>query len=115
MNIFSKMHEKRQKRIDGNLMEAGSIWIGEAKRLVAIDTGTLDKSLRVGAITKRQGETAIELGSYGVEYARWVELGNGKNNNYHRNKTIVYAGNGQHFLRRAKENKRGEILTTLKK
>jgi len=112
---FETMHKRRMAEIKSNLVEAAGVWIAEARKLVAIDTGVLLNSLKTGGITSKNGRMSIELGSYGVRYAKWVELGNSKYNVYHRNKKVVYSGDGQFFLDRAKENKLENIISILKK
>lgn len=114
MGLFLKMHLRHRQRIRTNLVKAAGIWIGESRRLVAIDTGELVASLKVGRTTEEANRISVELGSYGVGYAKWVDLGNGAIASYHRNKKVVYIGQGQFFLSRAKENVLGEIITTIK-
>ncbi|MES2395078.1 MAG: hypothetical protein V4549_03705, partial [Bacteroidota bacterium] len=87
---------------------------GEMHQLVAIKTGLLDSSIATDEVVDRGDLFSIDVGSQGVFYAPFVELGIGRIFNYHRRGRVVWVGNGQHFIERSLENKMADISAKIK-
>ena len=119
--LFSVQIRKLEGDISKKLLEAGRAVEGEMHNLVAIDTGTLNESIKTGNVERIGDIFSVEVGSEGVEYAKWVE-NSSTVKNYHRGRKpkgkdtrqIVYTGAGQKWAERSLKNKASEILDILK-
>lgn len=112
--------EGYKKRLAEKLLQAGLILEGEMHRIVAIDTGALDKSITTDKVQESGNVFSVDVGSFGgIFYAPIVEFGLGRVFNYHRppppgkRRPVVYSGVGQHWLERSIENKKEEIVSKL--
>lgn len=77
--------------------------------IVAIDTGTLDESIKTFQSTTKVSVTSVQVGSEGIDYAPYVDKLKNETKNYHRHKQVVHTGKGQNFLKRAVEIARPQI------
>lgn len=103
-----------QKNLKRNLLKAGLVNEKEQHRLVAIDTGRLDESISTGkAQEPLPGVFDIDVGSRGVNYAKFVEFGSGGVKNYHRNGLIVFTGIGMQYAERSIANTSVRIVEIL--
>jgi len=109
--------EGQSSRIKDNLArklyKAGLYLEGEVKKIVAIDTGLLHDSIDTSPVMRYENGMYVEIGTEYVDYAKYVEYGVGKIYNYHRGGSVVYTGDGQHYLERAKNDSIEEIINIL--
>ena len=106
---------KEQLRIKtiGRLERAGRVFENELHKIVAIDTGRLNQSIKTDSVRISGDKFSVEIGSFGVPYAGFVDKAN-TIKNYHRRKKVVYTGAGQEYIGRAFEEKREEMNSILK-
>jgi len=104
---------KKKARIMKILENCGDEVALEARRLVAHKTGKLEDSIAAGAAVDHGNTISVEVGSKGVNYAKFVEHSK-KKKKYHRFGSVVYTGKGQEFLTRALKNKENLVLEKLK-
>lgn len=104
-----------KKSLSEKLFEAAVILEGEMHDLVAIKTGKLDNSIKTDNVVDRGNLLSVDVGSKGVFYAPFVELGvKGAIYKYHRYGEVVWVGHGQHFIERSLINKKDVIAAKLK-
>ena len=111
---LSAQFQSFKQSVAQKLLEAALGVEGEMHQLVAIKTGNLDGSINTGKVEDHGNILAVQVGSEGVFYAIFVDLGV-KNAvyNYHRKGEVVWVGHGQHFIQRSLENKKDFIRAKL--
>ena len=91
-----------ESRLEQKLYKAGKVVENRMHELVARKTGELDESIKTDTPIVTQNEIEVKIGSEGVRYAIFVELGVlGREYNYHRDGSVVYTGVGQRWAERA--------------
>ena len=106
--------DKILQDIERNLYKAGLFLEGEVKKIVAIDTGALEESIKTFPVEHVGEHLKVSVGSDSIFYAGYVEFGVGKDYNYHRNGTVVHRGDGQHYLERSIDEHMNEIINIIK-
>jgi len=117
MNIMVNLNGQKNvilKNLSDKLYKAGLYLEGEVKKIVAIDTGLLHDSISTSPVMNYPKGLYVEVGTEDIDYAKYVEYGVGKTYNYHRGGSVVYTGDGQHYLERAKNDNMDEIINILK-
>jgi len=108
--LLRKFTAKQKKR----LRIAGLYLEDKMHEIVAIDTGNLDTSIRTDAVKDTPAGLSVEVGSFGVPYAIYVDQPTSRGEkNFHRFGRVVYSGNGQQFRRRALNQARAGIIQIL--
>ena len=105
-------YQRTLSRVRGNLDRAGRVFESELHQIVAIKTGKLNQSIKTDTPRVSKNIVTVEVGSFGVDYAKFVDKSKTVKN-YHRRKTVVYTGEGQEFISRALENKKDEIYSLI--
>ena len=113
MNLEAQ-YQRTLSRVRGKLDRAGRVFESELHQIVAIDTGKLNQSIRTDTPKVEGNTVSVEVGSFGVDYAQYVDKSK-KVKNYHRRKKVVYTGPGQEFLERAFQKKKEEIYSIITK
>jgi len=102
MGVLSDQLEKYKKNLAFSILSAGNLYERRVHEIVAIKTGKLDKSISTKGPFIRGPIIEVQVGSFGVDYAIFVDQGvKGNVYNYHRNGNVVYVGVGQKFLERS--------------
>ncbi len=116
--VLTEQYRRFRRSLMQKLAEAAFILEGEMHRIVAIDTGDLNRSIMSGNVIDRGNLFSVDVGTEGIFYADYVELGVGAVYNYHRreggNRPVVWVGNGQHFIERSLQAKYGEIMAKIR-
>ena len=107
--MISDILDKKLGKIKFALIKSAKILETEMHTIVAIKTGKLDKSIKTGQLKELGSVLSIEVGSFGVGYAKFVETSKTVKN-YHRNLEVVYTGRGQKWLARSLNNVKPTIL-----
>jgi hypothetical protein len=101
------------------LKEAAFLVEGEMHRIVAVDTGALDKSIKTDDVVDRGNLLSVDVGSEGIFYAIYVDQGvGGKVYNYHKRsgagRQVIYSGVGQHWVERSLVKMEDQISAKLR-
>lgn len=103
---LSQQAEKFKMSLSQKLKEAAFLVEGEMHRIVAVDTGALDESIKTDDVIDRGNLLSVDVGSEGVPYAVFVDQGvRGEVFNYHKragaSRPVIFTGFGQHWLERS--------------
>lgn len=109
-----------KRSLAAKMLEAGLILEGEMHNIVAIKSGDLNTSIRTDRVEDHGSYLSVDVGSFGIFYAGFVEFGIGRVFNYHRPpppgkyRPVVWTGVGQHWAERSVEAKFDAIISKLK-
>ena len=100
------------------LREAAFLVEAEMHKLVAVDTGALDKSIKTDNVVDRGNLLSVDVGSEGIFYGVYVDQGvKGKSYNYHKrsgaSRPVIFSGVGQHWVERSLVAMEGQIAAKL--
>jgi len=112
MTNLEKKYQKTLSKVRGIIEKAGRVFEGELHKIVAIDTGRLNQSIKTGSPKVKRNKISVKVGSFGVFYAKFVDKSKDVKN-YHRRKKVVYTGAGQKFIARAFETKKEKIYSII--
>lgn len=115
MSLTSQTQRLKERKANA-LIQGGLKIQATALTLVARKTGFLENSLGITPPVTQGSVTSLDVGvvRYPVPYAGFVEHGAGGPKKYHRDGQVVHEGVGQHFLDRAVEMNRSELLNIIR-
>lgn len=110
-NVLTRQLERFKRNLTFSVLTAGLRYEQRIHEIVAIKTGKLDKSIKTSAPIFNGPIIEVKVGSFGVDYAIYVDQGvKGRVYNYHRKGSVVYVGVGQKYLERAFNDVEGLIF-----